>query len=358
MEGEIDAVGDALTGGVGAGAVAADPGARGRAHPVAAHGLCLNCGTALLGDHCHRCGQPGHLHRSLSAIWHDIAHGVLHFEGKLWNTLPLLVWRPGDLTRRYIHGERARFVSPMALFLFSVFLMFALFSLIGATLKVDGLEGPAGPSARAQAEAAQRELVTDLAEIDARIAAARAAGQPTEELELQRESVAAIARLADGIVGPAPGERPGINIETGIPLFDKAIAKANANPNLLLYKIQSNAYKFSWLLIPISTPFLWLMFAWRRQYRVYDHAVFVTYSLAFMTLFVIVLTLAGAIGVASGTIGAAVLLVPPLHMYRQMRGAYRLRRRSAVLRTLMLLTVAVCCLATFAGLLVGAGAFG
>ena len=81
------------------------------------------------GPYCHQCGQPAHVHRSLAAFWHDLAHGVLHFDGKIWRTLPLLAWRPGELTRRYIEGERARFVSPMALFLFSVFLMFAVFTL-------------------------------------------------------------------------------------------------------------------------------------------------------------------------------------------------------------------------------------
>jgi hypothetical protein len=75
---------------------------------------CLNCGTPLVGKHCHECGQQGHIHRTLSAFWHDLLHGVLHFEGKTWRTLPLLVWRPGELTRRYVDGERARFVSPIA----------------------------------------------------------------------------------------------------------------------------------------------------------------------------------------------------------------------------------------------------
>ena len=31
----------------------------------------------------------------------------------------MLAWRPGEMTRRYIAGERARFVSPVALFLFT-----------------------------------------------------------------------------------------------------------------------------------------------------------------------------------------------------------------------------------------------
>ena len=59
--------------------------------------------------------------------------GALNFEGKIFKTLPLLAWRPGNLTRRYIDGERARFVSPLALFLFSVFLLFATFQLAGGS---------------------------------------------------------------------------------------------------------------------------------------------------------------------------------------------------------------------------------
>ncbi|HEY0596427.1 DUF3667 domain-containing protein, partial [Sphingopyxis sp.] len=110
MTGEIEAAGDAITGGLIARAV------EGGVEGHGAHdGVCLNCGTKLVGAHCHACGQPGHIHRSLGAIWHDIAHGVLHFEGKIWRTLPLLAFRPGELTRRYIHGERMRFVSPLAL---------------------------------------------------------------------------------------------------------------------------------------------------------------------------------------------------------------------------------------------------
>lgn len=99
-----------------------------------AHGACANCGTTLTGPYCHSCGQMAHLHRTLGGIGHEILHGVFHFEGKIWRTLPLLAFKPGQLTRRYIHGERARFVSPMALFLFSVFLMFAIVSAIAGEM--------------------------------------------------------------------------------------------------------------------------------------------------------------------------------------------------------------------------------
>ena len=58
----------------------------------------------------------------------------MHFEGKTLRTLPDLVLGPGNLTRRYIEGERGKFVSPPALFLFSVFLMFAVFQMIGISM--------------------------------------------------------------------------------------------------------------------------------------------------------------------------------------------------------------------------------
>ena len=93
---------------------AGEVGADGHTHERA----CLNCGAALTGDYCHACGQHAHVHRTVSAFFHDLMHGVLHFEGKIWRTLPLLVVRPGELTWRYIEGQRARFVSPIALFLF------------------------------------------------------------------------------------------------------------------------------------------------------------------------------------------------------------------------------------------------
>ena len=62
-----------------------------------------------------------------------------------------------------------------------------------------------------------------------------------------------------------------MNVNTGWPKLDAAIRKAAENPGLLAYKLQANAYKFSWALIPISVPFVWLLFLWRRQYRAYDH---------------------------------------------------------------------------------------
>lgn len=110
-----------------------EPGAPALDHGHFAEAACLNCRTPLIGPHCHQCGQEAHLHRTVSAFLHDLLHGALHLEGKTWRTLPELLLRPGQLTRRYIDGERRRFVSPMGLFLFSIFMMFAIFQALGIT---------------------------------------------------------------------------------------------------------------------------------------------------------------------------------------------------------------------------------
>jgi hypothetical protein len=68
-------------------------------------------------------------------------------------------------------------------------------------------------------------------------------------------------------------------------------------------------------------------------------------------LLTMMLIIAGVIGVAEGWIVMAALLVPPIHMFAQLRGAYSLRKRSAAWRTVALLTFAFTVLLAFIVLL-------
>jgi hypothetical protein len=351
MIGDAEGVGEAVTGGLLARAVEPEAGE--------AHGSgtrCLNCGAELIGDFCHHCGQSAHVHRSLAGFGHDIAHGVLHFEGKIWRTLPMLAWRPGELTRRYIQGERARFVSPIALFLFSVFLMFAVFSAIGGPVSF----------APPDVNVARGEIVQERATIADRIAMLKrqraelvAKGVSTAEIDERIDDLDRQSKALDVLGGGAgPGliiDDAGATADSGIDWFNAAYLKAKQNPSLLLYKLQTNAYKFSWALIPISVPFLWLLFAFRRRHKLYDHTVFVTYSIAFMTLLAIGLTLLGTLGATQGLVMAALLIVPPVHIYRQLKGAYELSRAGALWRTALLILFALIAATLFFVLLVAIG---
>ena len=110
----LDAVGDAVTGGLLARAVEPQAGESADGHTHEKN--CLNCGTQLTGPYCSACGQKAHVHRSVRGFLQDFVQGLFNFEGKIWRTLPMLAWRPGEMTRRYIAGERARFISPVALY--------------------------------------------------------------------------------------------------------------------------------------------------------------------------------------------------------------------------------------------------
>ncbi|ATE66759.1 DUF3667 domain-containing protein [Rhizorhabdus dicambivorans] len=333
---------DAATGGLAAGAIDGTGRSRHEGHG----GACLNCGTALVGPHCHRCGQTAHIHRTASGLFHDIAHGVFHFEGRTWHTLPLLFWRPGEVTRRYIQGERVNFVSPMALFLFSVFLMVAVFGVLG---------GPFGPlntgdvaaTAKARTDAANelKRVETEIRTLKARKDALKAQGRSDPKLNEQLGDLisdeAGLRLVTKGILKPNIKSQP-IDIEeagikTGVPGVDHVIQHAADNPELAAYKLQSSAYKFSWALIPISLPFIWLLFAFRRDVGMYDHAIFATYSLSAMTLMVVALSIGAALGLWGGAIAAVLLLFPPWHMYRQLKGAYGLGRFGALWRTFALI---------------------
>lgn len=112
--GNFEALGDAVTGRVVGRAVEPKAGEGADGHTHETH--CLNCDALLAGPFCHECGQHAHVHHTLAAFFHDFLHGVLHFEGKIWRTLPLLAWKPGELTRRYIDGQRASFVPPVHMY--------------------------------------------------------------------------------------------------------------------------------------------------------------------------------------------------------------------------------------------------
>lgn len=290
--------------------------------------VCLNCGTGLVGAHCHVCGQHAHIHRTLGAFFHDLLHGVFHFEGKIWRTLPMLVRRPGRLTREYIEGRRASYVSPIALFLFCVFLMFAVFH---ATEDHEGVSGAAAitnPQELGKAIAANDKQIAGLKERRKQLAAA---GKDTDQIEKQienKENAQEVLRdTRSALVENGGGEQKYSDFKP----LQKAVAKFRDNPDLAAYKLQTYAYKYSWALIPISVPFLWLLFPFSRRFHLYDHTVFVTYSLCFMTLLAVAAMLLGAVG--AGTLERLLFFVPPFHMYAQLKGAYGLKRRGAIWRT-------------------------
>lgn len=346
MEANLEAAGDAVTGAVVASAL--DKSATNDAAHVAA--ACKNCGASIAGKYCSVCGQTAHPHRSLVSLGHDILHGVFHVEGRIWHTLPELFFKPGRLTRRYIDGERAKFIAPLPLFLFSVFFMFAVFSFTPDDALNYVKDGNVVETWRVGNKNAMATTERLLEERRAALGQTDLSPEKRADLEKQiadLESSRTVMRALADANWAQPAKSKGapeksaeeagyktepkkgkLNINFDIAdssadnRWTRALRDAQQNPGLLFYKVKTNIYKFSWALIPLSLPFMWLLFFWRRDIHLYDHAVFVTYSLSFMMLFLVVLSLAGAVGVSGAARAAVFGIVAPLHLYKQMRLAY------------------------------------
>ncbi len=426
MSGDFDGVADIATGALVASAV--EPNAGGSVASDAGSN-CLNCGTPMVGAHCHTCGQKAKVHRTLQAFGHDFVHSVLHFDGKIWRTVPLLFWNPGELTRRYIHGERAKFVSPLALFLFTVFLTFAVFNSVMpsgdainaivneddakaqyeadqkrilkdiAKLEADkkeaiaenrsGYEWMDGEISRHQRDLKSLEedrgkelrrtdiagrkmelersnLSTQIARLESDLKAAEKAGKPVDEIQNELEGDRLALKAMDNAAkalknGKTSDEGEWTFTDVDIPggaALNEAAKRAAKNPQLLFYKMQSSAYKFSWALIPISVPFVWLLFFWRRRFKMFDHAVFVTYSLTFMMLLTVVSAVLIRFPATEVIGGLALAFAPPIHMYRQIHHAYETSRFGAFWRMCVLSIFALTALTLFAVLIITLGVTG
>jgi hypothetical protein len=78
---------------------------------------CLNCGAALAGPFCAECGQRAlPPHPTVRELVGDAIAEFVGWDGKLANTLRLLLRRPGELTRQWLEGRRVHFISPLRLY--------------------------------------------------------------------------------------------------------------------------------------------------------------------------------------------------------------------------------------------------
>jgi hypothetical protein len=396
MSGELEAAGALATAGAVAGAI------EGREPTEPGEGACLNCGAKLEGRFCAQCGQAAHPHRKLAHVLEEFMHGLLHFDTKTWRTLPMVVFRPGTLTRNYVYGKRARYLSPLALFLFSIFLMFFVFSFFDppGEASIRSTQDPAALSA--QLEEAREELRQAQAELEqartnpssdqpegleAGLAegAVRIAESQVERLERQlaAQQAAAAERAqqqqaapTDAPTAPAAeeeadddqqswrdvmreaAERDDFVVIGGMPALNERVRRSFQNPDLALFRIQEAASKFSFLLAPLSLPFIALLFLWKRGVTLYDHMAYALYALSFASILFVTVTLTAQTPWTNWLAGWLVMVGLPVHIFFHLKGAYALGWFSALWRTIFMLIFAMCIALVFLTLIVVVGLVG
>lgn len=323
---------------------------------------CANCGASAEKSYCPECGQSTHLHHSLLHLIEELLHGLLHFDTKAWRTIPALMLQPGKLTRNYIDGQRTKYVSPLALFLFLIFLMFFVFSFTSNQFQsrplsdevISGIQitikdqrdqlllSRQSLSLMADDDPTRAALEKKIADIQEEIASAEKILNPTD----------ATAGTDLPAVNDNSPEKVRYNLEKNVPVLAtpfiiNGVSHALQNPELVLYKFKNTLSKLAFLLVPISLPFLWLLFALRRQHTMFEHAVFSLYSLSFMSILMMLCSLLASIN-WYGISTTLLICIPPIHMYRHLRDTYQLSGLSTLWRTVALLFVAFFSLLIFA----------
>lgn len=88
---------------------------------------CKNCSTEFSGNFCGNCGQSADTHPlNFHYLWHDIQHGIFHFDKGLFFTIKELFKRPGETIREFINGKRISHFKPVAM----VFLLGSIYGLL------------------------------------------------------------------------------------------------------------------------------------------------------------------------------------------------------------------------------------
>jgi hypothetical protein len=86
----------------------------------------VTCGTILVGDYCHACGEKRRSDRDLTlrAFAHYAVEAVTNADARLYATLRALFMQPGLLTREFMAGRRRPYLGPLQLFLLANFSFF------------------------------------------------------------------------------------------------------------------------------------------------------------------------------------------------------------------------------------------
>lgn len=202
---------------------------------------CQNCGTMVNGRFCPNCGQlAASFHRPIVDLIGETISDTFTFDGRLARTLPVLLFRPGRLTRNYTAGKRARYVPPFRLFLIASLLFYlALFALVppGQYINID--------------DETRAEITEGLRNSQANV------GEIPEEVRAELE-------------------RNNINVESSgeVPAdIENQIVAVLENPDQFAAQLEDWLPRLSIMIVPLTMISLTILHIWRRKLYVYDHAI-------------------------------------------------------------------------------------
>ena len=320
---------------------------------------CLNCGTNLRGQYCGHCGQRSR--SRLISLWElvsDAFGDLFEVDSRLWKTVIPLIFRPGQLTRDYLEGKRARFMPPfrMYLVLSLIFFVVAFFNPreeLSLLFEAPPAEQPVAEEATADepAEEAEEEdqdeddggFIISLGDEDAQIST-------DDDCNVEGSNVDGIPDFLAKRLTPERIEQVcrQVRADEGKSLFEKVI---NNVPTALI------------VLLPLMALVLKALYPLSRRYYV-EHLLFFVHLHAFMflliTLQILFARLAAAIALPETatvlTIVATSFYVP-IYLFIAMRRVYGQGRFITFLKYIVLTLAYITGFSTIIGITFALAAF-
>ena len=292
----------------------------------------------MSGHFCHQCGQETVLHPpSTREFLHEFIGHYVALEGKLLQTMKLLLLKPGQLSLEYMRGRRVRYIEPLRVYLTFSLIFFAVFKFMGEDHHIGKVKFEGVPVIKADSEDAPD-----------RKKAAQAAAKPDEnegDEPTDAKKVRAELRKDEALQDvkrDLEGEHPGI-VDTV-----KRIASEATDDNGLKARnaFFSSAPYAVFAMMPLFALFLKMLYLGSGK-RYGEHLLFAlhTNAFAFLMLTLLLLTPAG-IPFVGKLLGLWLIFYLPTAMRRVYGGS----RKVTALRWIVLmflhliaLTVAIAC---------------
>jgi hypothetical protein len=276
-------------------------------------GHCDNCAAPLTGRFCAACGQR--VEPPVHSLWHFVmvaTEDLTHADSRLWRTLVALLFKPGYLTREFLHGRRASYLPPVRLYLV-LSVLFFLYAALGHS-QLRAVEISTNDHG-----APKSVHVTPLKD-------AFGTGKSGETAEQRNQRECAMIDYE----GPWQARL--------VPAIRDACLRIRAdNGRSLQEGYLHNLPRAMFVFLPLLAGMMMLMYWWPRHYYV-EHLLLLVHNHAFMFLLVMLgWALTALMPFAAGWVTFAMTLYIPWYVFRSMRVVYA-QSRGLTLAKLALLS--------------------